>query len=61
MTLFNEETKLFIDPKTAVNDGGNSAPPLCFVVSITGSAGPINLINLKCGLVLGGMHATGTP
>lgn len=50
-----QDLELYIDPKTAVSD----APPLCFVVSLTGSAGPF--FNLQRGLVLLRMHATGTP
>lgn len=54
-----QDLELYIDPKTAVSDARTSAPPLCFVVSLTGSAGPF--FNLQRGLVLLRMHATGTP
>lgn len=54
-----QDLELYIDPKTAVSDARTSAPPLCFVASLTGSAG--SFFNFKRCLVLLGMHATGTP
>lgn len=45
--------KLFIDPKTAVSDARSLTPPLCFVVCLSSTAGPV--FKLKHGPVLFGI------